>query len=72
MYVKEILQQTIILQRVLLLNMTNTKINRTIYDISKEVNDDQSKIKVKINDKEKLIGISIYNSSKEYLERIYI
>ena len=52
------------------IHMTNTKINRTIYDISKEVHDNQSKIKVKINDKEKLIGMSIYNSSKEYLERI--
>ena len=50
------------------IHMTDTKINRTIYDISKEVNDDQSKIKVKINDKEKLIGMSIYNSSKEYLQ----
>ena len=30
----------------------------------------QSKIKVKINDKEKLIGKSIYNSSKEYLEKL--
>ena len=50
------------------IHMTNTQINRTIYDISKEVNDDQSKIKVKINDKEKLIGMSIYNSSKEYLQ----
>ena len=52
------------------IHMTNTKINQTIYNISKEVHDDQSKIKVKINDKEKLIGKSIYNSSKEYLERI--
>ena len=51
------------------IHMTNTKINRTIYDISQEVNDDQSKIKVKINDKEKLIGKSIYNSSKEYLKK---
>ena len=50
------------------IHMTNTKINRTIYDISKEVHDDQSKIKVKINDKEKLIGASIYNSSKEHLQ----
>ena len=52
------------------IHMTNTKVNRTIYDISKEVNDDQSKIKVKVNDKEKLIGASIYNSSKEYLEKL--
>ena len=52
------------------IQMTNTKVNRAIYDISKEVNDDQSKIKVKINDKEKLIGVSIYNSSKEYLEKM--
>ena len=50
------------------IHMTNTKINRTIYDISKEVHDDQSKIKVKINGKEKLIGASIYNSSKEHLQ----
>ena len=52
------------------IQMTNTKVNRAIYDISKEVNDDKSKIKVKINDKEKLIGVSIYNSSKEYLEKM--
>ena len=50
--------------------MTNTKINRKIHDISIVVNDDQSKIKVKINDKEKIIGKSIYNSSKEYLEKL--
>tara|TARA_B100000519_G_scaffold33562_2_gene23390 strand:- start:2161 stop:2865 length:705 start_codon:yes stop_codon:yes gene_type:complete len=52
------------------IHMTNTKINRKIHDISIVVNDDQSKIKVKINDKEKLIGKSIYNSSKEYLEKL--
>ena len=52
------------------IHMTNTKVNRTIYDISKEVNDDQSKIKVKVNDKEKLIGASTYKSSKEYLEKL--
>ena len=52
------------------IHMTNTKINRKIHDISIVVNDDQSKIKVKINDKEKIIGKSIYNSSKEYLEKL--
>lgn len=52
------------------IHMTNTKINQTIFDISKEVNDSKSKIKVKINDNEKLIGISIYNSSKSILKLV--
>ena len=46
------------------ITMTDTKINNVIHEISKEVKDNTYKKKVIINDKERLIGISVYNSSK--------
>ena len=50
------------------ITMTDTKINNVIHEISKEVKDNTYKKKVIINDKERLIGISVYNSSKELFE----
>ena len=52
------------------INMMDTRINNTIYVISQEVNDDTSKKKIKINNKEKIIGLSIYNSSKSILKLV--
>ena len=45
--------------------MTDTKINNTIHKVSEEVKDDSYTKKVIVNEKERCIGISIYNSSKE-------
>jgi len=50
------------------ITMTDTKINNVIHEISEEVKDNTYKKKVIINDKERLIGISVYNSSKELFE----
>ena len=52
------------------INMMDTRINNTIYVISQEVNDDTSKKKIKINNKERIIGLSIYNSSKSILKLV--
>ena len=52
------------------INMMDTRINNTIYIISQEVNDDTSKKKIKINNKERIIGLSIYNSSKSILKLV--
>ena len=49
------------------INMTDTRINNVLCDISLSVRDDTIKKKVIINNKEKLIGLSIYNSVKDYL-----
>ena len=46
------------------INMTDTKINNAIHKVSEEVKDDSYTKKVIVNDKERCIGISIYNSSK--------
>ena len=45
------------------IHMTDTHINNQLYEISKIVNDDTVKRKVFLNNKERLIGISIYNAS---------
>ena len=52
------------------INMMDTRKNNIIYVISQEVNDDTSKKKIKINNKEKIIGLSIYNSSKSILKLV--
>ena len=52
------------------INMMDTRINNIIYVISQEVNDDTSKKKIKINNKERIIGLSIYNSSKSILKLV--
>ena len=46
------------------INMTDTRINNAIFEVSKNVTNDRYKKKVKIDDKEKSIGVSVYNSSK--------
>ena len=46
------------------ITMTDTKINNAIHKVSEEVKDDSYTKKVIVNDKERCIGISIYNSSK--------
>ena len=46
------------------INMMDTKINNVIHKVSEEVKDDSYTKKVRLNDKERCIGISIYNSSK--------
>ena len=51
------------------LDMTDTKINRSIHDVSQQVNDPSSRIKIHIDKEDKLVGKSIYNSSKEYLNK---
>ena len=45
--------------------MTDTNINNTIHKVSEEVKDDSYTRKVIMNEKERYIGVSIYNSSKE-------
>jgi len=50
------------------INMTDTRINNAIFEVSKNVTNDRYKKKVKIDDKEKSIGVSIYNSSKEIFD----
>ena len=47
------------------ITMTDTKINNAIHKVSEEVKDDSYTKKVIVNDKERCIGVSIYNSSKE-------
>ena len=47
------------------ITMTDTKINNTIHKVSVEVKDDSYTKKVIVNEKERCIGVSIYNSSKE-------
>ena len=47
------------------ITMTDTKINNTIHKVSEEVKDDSYTKKVIVNEKERCIGVSIYNSSKE-------
>tara|TARA_B110000881_G_C18351928_1_gene401916 strand:- start:320 stop:550 length:231 start_codon:yes stop_codon:yes gene_type:complete len=51
------------------ITMTDTRINNTIFEVSKLVTNDRYKKKVKIDDQEKSIGISIYNSSKEIFDK---
>ena len=51
------------------IHMTDTKINRSIHDVSQQVNDPSSRIKIHIDKEDKLVGKSIYNSSKEYLNK---
>uniref|UniRef100_A0A6C0L3J2 Uncharacterized protein n=1 Tax=viral metagenome TaxID=1070528 RepID=A0A6C0L3J2_9ZZZZ len=46
------------------IHMTKTRINTILYEISMLVNDDTVKRRVIMNDKERIIGISIYNSSR--------
>ena len=51
--------------------MINSKINNSIHDISQEIlKDDKYKKKVIINDVQKIIGISVYNSSKSILKDV--
>ena len=47
------------------ITMTDTNINNTIHKVSEEVKDDSYTRKVIMNEKERYIGVSIYNSSKE-------
>ena len=51
------------------INMTSTNINNEIYNVSIKVTDDTFKKKIKLNEKEKTIGISIYNSSKKIFNK---
>ena len=51
------------------IHMVDTKINRSIYDVSQEVCDPSSRINICIQTTEKSIGKSIYNSSKEFLKK---
>jgi len=51
------------------ITMTDTRINNTIFEVSKIVTNDRYKKKVKIDDQEKSIGISVYNSSKEIFDK---
>ena len=51
------------------IHMTDTHINNQLYEISKIVNDDTVKRKVFLNNKERLIGISIYNASHSLFQR---
>ena len=51
--------------------MINSKINNSIHDISQDIlKNDEYKRNVIINDVEKKIGISIYNSSKNVLKSV--
>ena len=50
------------------ITMTDTKINNTIHKVSEEVKDDSYTKKVIVNEKERCIGVSIYNSSKEIFD----
>ena len=50
------------------ITMTDTKINNAIHKVSEEVKDDSYTKKDRVNDKERCIGISIYNASKELLK----
>ena len=50
------------------ITMTDTKINNAIHKVSEEVKDDSYTKKVIVNDKERCIGVSIYNSSKEIFD----
>ena len=52
------------------INMMDTKINNVIHKVSEEVKDDSYKKKVIVNDKERIIGLSIYNSSKSILKLV--
>jgi len=52
------------------ITMTDTKINNVIHKVSEEVKDDSYKKKVIVNDKERIIGLSIYNSSKSILKLV--
>ena len=47
------------------ITMTDTKINNAIHKVSEEVEDISYRKKIIVNDKERCIGVSIYNSSKE-------
>ena len=51
------------------IHMTDTHINNQLYEISKIVNDDTVKRKVFLNNKERLIGVSIYNASHSLFQR---
>ena len=50
------------------ITMTDTNINNTIHKVSEEVKDDSYTRKVIVNEKERCIGVSIYNSSKELFD----
>ena len=50
------------------ITMTDTNINNTIHKVSEEVKDDSYTKKVIVNEKERCIGVSIYNSSKELFD----
>ena len=52
------------------ITMTDTKINNVIHKVSEEVKDDSYKKKVIVNYKERIIGLSIYNSSKSILKLV--
>ena len=52
------------------ITMTDTKINNVIHKVSEEVKDNSYKKKVIVNDKERIIGLSIYNSSKSILKLV--
>ena len=52
------------------ITMTDTKINNVIHKVSEEVKDDSYKKKIIVNDKERIIGLSIYNSSKSILKLV--
>ena len=52
------------------INMMDTRINNTIHKVSEDVKDDSYKKKVIVNDKERIIGLSIYNSSKSILKLV--
>ena len=52
------------------INMMDTKINNVIHKVSEEVKDDSYKKKIIVNDKERTIGLSIYNSSKSILKLV--
>ena len=52
------------------INMMDTKINNVIHKVSEEVKDDSYKKKIIVNDKERIIGLSIYNSSKSILKLV--
>ena len=52
------------------ITMMDTKINNVIHKVSEEVIDDSYKKKVIVNDIERIIGLSIYNSSKSILKLV--
>ena len=52
------------------ITMMDTKINNVIHKVSEEVKDDSYKKKIIVNDKERIIGLSIYNSSKSILKLV--